>query len=66
VRASQLVFSSTLGENVTVEAGEVVFCCGRYMYKVVVSATYRCVLVQLLIQKYVIALQNPLSILIRQ
>jgi hypothetical protein len=36
------------------------------MYKVVVSAIVACLLVQLLIQKYVIALQSGLSVLIRQ
>jgi Na+-transporting NADH:ubiquinone oxidoreductase subunit NqrE len=64
VRRSQLVFASMLGGNATVELADVV-AATRVMYKDLVSAIVAC-LVQLLIQKYVIALESPLSVLIRQ
>jgi hypothetical protein len=53
-----------LGGNATVELADVV-AATRVMYKDLVSAIVAC-LVQLLIQKYVIALESPLSVLIRQ
>jgi hypothetical protein len=65
---SQLVFASMLLRNATIGVGEAanVCCCGRDIYEDRSCQRYRCVLHQLLIQKYVMALESPLSLVIRR